>query len=118
VFAKFVLMKIHADALAPKSDAFALQPHLLFKPGFTWQADVASGAKHAVPRESARRTQRPHYLASSAGKSRSRGDLAVSGYLALRDFQNDGTNLGEHAFRINEPRKMKRCLSCSIATIM
>ena len=96
-------MKVHADALAAKGDAFSLEPHLLLETGFSGQADVSAGAKHAVPWESARRPQCPHHLPRSAGKSGSRSDLAIGGDLALGDLQDDGTDLGEHAFRINEP---------------
>ena len=47
-------MQIHADALAAKGDAFALQPHLLFEARFTGQADLPSSAEYAMPRKTAR----------------------------------------------------------------
>jgi hypothetical protein len=116
--AEFVLVQVHADALAAEGDTLALQPHLLFEAGFAGEADVAAGAKDAVPRKSARRSQRPHDLASCTGKSGGRRNLAVGRDLALGNLQNNGADLGKHAFSIIEARRMKRCPSCSIAITM
>ena len=96
-------MQVHADALAAKGYAFSLQPHLLFEAGFPGQANVATGAEDAVPGESARRAQRPYHLPRGAGKSGGSRDLAIGRDLAFGDLQDDGADLGEHAFRINEP---------------
>jgi hypothetical protein len=48
-------MQVHADALAYERDSFVLQSHLLLKPRFAGQPDLASGTEHAMPGQSADR---------------------------------------------------------------
>jgi hypothetical protein len=95
-------VQIHADALAYERDPFVLQSHLLLKARLAGQADLASGAENAMPRQSADRAQCPHYLSRRAGESGSRCDLAVGRDLTFRYFQDDGVDLREHAYRIIE----------------
>jgi hypothetical protein len=84
-FGEIVLMQIHADALATKGDIFTLQPHPLFESRFARQTYLSTGAENAVPRQSARRPQRPNHLACRTGESRRGRHLAVGCDLSFRD---------------------------------
>src|SRR3954471_12895200 len=80
---EFVLVQIHTDALAAEGDTFTLQTHFLFEPGFTGEANLSTRAKHAMPRQSTSRPQRPDHLARRSGESRGGGNLTVGRDLAF-----------------------------------
>jgi hypothetical protein len=99
---EFVLMQIHADALAAEGDTFTLQTHFLLEPGFTGEANLSTRPEHAMPRQSAGRSQRPNHLACRSGESRRGGNLTVGRDLAFGNLQDDSADLGEHPSSINE----------------
>lgn len=83
---ELMLVAIHLDARAVKGHAFGFQPEALFEAAFAGQRDFASGADHAMPRQSGGRgAQCPDHLSRPPGITGGTGDVAISGDFPFGD---------------------------------
>lgn len=94
---KAELVLLHVDAQPDEPDAFVLQPEALFHARLAAQENLSARAHHPLPRQAARRMQRPRHLPRRAGKPGGVGDVAVGGDLAARDAPYLAQDALEHS---------------------
>jgi hypothetical protein len=98
---KTVMMRIHVNAQTEEPNPFRLQAHALFESAFAAEQDLASGAYHPMPWQTAREgVQGPGYLAGRSRKTGGIGNITVRDYPSPRNAPHLCQHRAKHAGRL------------------
>jgi len=83
-----MLMLFHPDSAPTERYAFGLEAQPLLEAVLTGQHDFSAGAHHAMPGQTTRSAQRPHYLPGAPWKTGGTRNIPIRGNLAFRNSAN------------------------------